>query len=41
MFTNFSPFWGWTMMIGSYLIGILIIVALALFIVWLIKQIKK
>lgn len=42
MFTNFGgPFWGWTMIIGMYLIGILTIIALVLLIAWLIKQIRK
>lgn len=33
--------WGWMMMGGMMLFGILIIVALALLIVWLVKEIKK
>lgn len=36
-----GPFWGWIMFLGMILIGILLIVALVLLIIWLIKQIKK
>ena len=33
--------WGWTAMIFGWIFGILVLVALILFIMWLIKQIQK
>lgn len=33
--------WGWMMMGGMMLFGLLVIVALVLLIVWLIKQVRK
>ena len=33
--------WGWSMMIFSWIIGVLILVLLILLIIWLIKQIQK
>lgn len=42
MFTNFGgSFWGWAMMLGMFLIGVLLITALVLLCLWLVKQIKK
>lgn len=33
--------WGWSMMITGWIFWILILVALVLFIIWLVKQISK
>ncbi len=38
---GFSPFWGWFMFLGMLIISVFVIIALVLFIVWIIKQLKK
>lgn len=38
---GFGPFWGWLMFLGMFVITILIIVALVLFIIWLVEQLNK
>lgn len=38
---GFSPFWGWLMFLSMAVITTLIIVALVLFIIWLVKQLNK